>query len=245
MRLWVVFFLVLSFTALPAPLMGFGEATQFRFAVLRLNPQKEAPRLAGLRRLAYELKKRTSIQPADEPVVIGLNADDLFDNPFIVLPVCEALPPLSDDQVRLLRRYLDVGGFLFVDNCQARPGGSADKWIRSELLRLYPERRFQAVPKDHSLARSFYLLDRAYGRAEQSADLESIDDGDRAVILLHPNDMLGALIRDAFGNPVYDLRPRQVEMAQRQGINIAMYALTLNYKTDQIHIPFILKRRRQ
>ena len=35
----------------------------------------------------------------------------------------------------------------------------------------------------------------------------------------------------------------QREMAFRLGINLAMYALCLDYKTDQVHVPFILRRR--
>ena len=31
---------------------------------------------------------------------------------------------------------------------------------------------------------------------------------------------------------------------RRLGVNIAMYALCLDYKEDQVHIPFIMKRRR-
>ena len=35
----------------------------------------------------------------------------------------------------------------------------------------------------------------------------------------------------------------QRELAFRLGINLAMYALCLDYKTDQVHVPFILRRR--
>ena len=35
---------------------------------------------------------------------------------------------------------------------------------------------------------------------------------------------------------------RQREMAIRFGVNIAMYALTGNYKADQVHVPDILER---
>ena len=31
-------------------------------------------------------------------------------------------------------------------------------------------------------------------------------------------------------------------MAYRVGVNLAMYALTGNYKTDQVHVPAILER---
>ena len=32
------------------------------------------------------------------------------------------------------------------------------------------------------------------------------------------------------------------EMARRFGVNLVMYALTGNYKTDQVHIPALLER---
>ncbi len=35
---------------------------------------------------------------------------------------------------------------------------------------------------------------------------------------------------------------RQREMAFRFGINLAMYAMTGNYKADQVHLPAILER---
>lgn len=236
--------LIAAFVLAPGSAQAFGPKTQFRFVVLDLG-QGENERTAALQRLAYEVRKRTSIEVATEVLSITLDAAQIFNYPFLILPVCRGLPDLTAAQLQLLRRYLDVGGFLFVDNCQGRPGGAADEWIHKELGRIYPERAFKPVPQDHSVTRSFYLIDRAYGRTSDKADFESIDDGDRTVILINPNDMLGALMRDPFGNPIYDMPERQREMAHRQGVNIALYALTLNYKKDQIHIPFILKRRQR
>lgn len=233
-----------AFLFTPAPAQAFGPKTQFRFVLLDLG-QGESERTAALQRLSYEVRKRTSIEVAADVLTVPLDAAQIFNYPFLILPVCRGLPDLTTAQLQLLRRYLDIGGFLFVDNCQGRPGGAADEWIHKELGRIYPERAFKPVPQDHSVTRSFYLIDRAYGRTSDKSDFESIDDGDRTVILVNPNDMLGALMRDPFGNPIYDLPERQREMAHRQGVNIALYALTLNYKKDQIHIPFILKRRQR
>ena len=36
----------------------------------------------------------------------------------------------------------------------------------------------------------------------------------------------------------------QRERAIRFGVNLMMYALCTDYKADQVHIPFLLKRRR-
>ena len=35
---------------------------------------------------------------------------------------------------------------------------------------------------------------------------------------------------------------KQEEMSLRFGVNLVMYALTGNYKNDQVHVPHILKR---
>jgi hypothetical protein len=35
---------------------------------------------------------------------------------------------------------------------------------------------------------------------------------------------------------------RQREMAYRFGVNAVMYALTGNYKSDQVHVPALLER---
>jgi hypothetical protein len=35
---------------------------------------------------------------------------------------------------------------------------------------------------------------------------------------------------------------RQREMANRFGVNLIMYVLTGNYKSDQVHVPALLER---
>ena len=68
----------------------------------------------------------------------------------------------------------------------------------------------------------------------------------RLVIVYSQNDLAGAWARDNFGQWEHEVYPGgdgQREMAFRLGINLAMYALCLDYKTDQVHVPFILRRR--
>ena len=42
--------------------------------------------------------------------------------------------------------------------------------------------------------------------------------------------------------PVVPGGERQREMAFRFGVNLVMYTLTGNYKSDQVHVPAILER---
>jgi len=53
---------------------------------------------------------------------------------------------------------------------------------------------------------------------------------------------------DPSGRPLFPVTPggeRQREMAYRFGINLAMYAMTGNYKSDQAHTRTILQRLRR
>jgi hypothetical protein len=71
--------------------------------------------------------------------------------------------------------------------------------------------------------------------------------GGRLAVLYSGNDMIGAFARDSLGTWEYEVVPGgelQREKSVRLGVNIAMYALCLDYKEDQVHIPFIMKRRR-
>jgi hypothetical protein len=73
-----------------------------------------------------------------------------------------------------------------------------------------------------------------------------IRDG-RLVAVYISNDLGGAWSRDDFGNYELQCEPggeRQRELAFRMGVNLVMYALCLDYKADQVHVPFIMKRRR-
>ena len=83
------------------------------------------------------------------------------------------------------------------------------------------------------------------------------DIGDRAVLealgrlapvtAVRGNNDRGAWARDNFGNWEYECVPggaRQRELAFRMGINLVMYALCLDYKSDQVHVEYIMRRRR-
>ena len=64
-------------------------------------------------------------------------------------------------------------------------------------------------------------------------------------ILVTSNDLAAAWALDDSNRPVYSTVPggeAQREQAFRTGINIVMYALTGNYKADQVHVPALLER---
>jgi hypothetical protein len=116
----------------------------------------------------------------------------------------------------------------------------------------------EPVPSDHVLTKSFYILQDFPGRYRGSplwvqASLSTETRSDRPVragdgvtpIMITGNDFAGAWAANAEGSPLYPTIPNdpmQRVYAYRAGINIVMYMLTGNYKSDQVHVPDLLQR---
>ncbi|MDP6943073.1 MAG: DUF4159 domain-containing protein, partial [Myxococcota bacterium] len=94
---------------------------------------------------------------------------------------------------------------------------------------------------------SFYRLDYAAGRVIRQPYLEGMSVGRRLGVVLSHNDVFGAFTQSAQGRFVETPSPggeNQREMAFRFGVNAVMYALCLHYKDDQVHLDYLLHRRK-
>lgn len=206
----------------------------------------------AVRRWLWEAGKRTSIQVARDAAVVSLDAngtreaDELFWQPLLVLTGQGELPPFDARARARLERHLRFGGTLFVD----APSSEDPFWegAKREVEAMLPSATLRSLPTDHVVYKSFFLLDGAVGRVKESKSLFGVDIGGRAAVILSSNDLLGALERDRFGTWRFDCEPdgeTQREMSFRLATNILMYATCLDYKSDQVHIPFIMKKKRR
>ena len=171
------------------------------------------------------------------------SSPELFQYPFLVIAGDQDFEPFSEAEAANIRRHLEAGGFLFADGS----GAGFDRAFRREIAAILPGRPLAAVRRDHVIFKSFYLIDAVPGRVINSADLEAIEMDQRLAVVYTQNDFAGAWARDNFGQWEYDVSPggvTQREMTFRMGVNIVAYALSLDYKDDQVHIPFIMRRRR-
>lgn len=220
-------------------------ASDLRFGHLRYDGDWN-PRPNALRRLAWEIGQRTSIEVELEPSVLDPDAAELFRNPLLYLSGTGEFA-LDEAGIRQLRRHLTFGGMLLVDSAEARPGGPFDESVRRLLDRVLPQKDWMDIPNEHVLYKSFYLVPSQAGRVLRVPRLEGIRLDERYAVVYSQNDLAGAWARDAFGRWEYEVTPggeRQREMAFRLGVNIAMYSICLDYKDDLVHTPFILRRRR-
>jgi hypothetical protein len=155
--------------------------------------------------------------------------------------------PPTDAEVIRLRRFLTFGGFMLVDSAEGRAGGGFDESVRALLARVLPGDLPIRIPDQHVLWKSFYVLHGVAGRIIAAPYLEGVERDRRLAVIYTQNDLGGALARDGFGRWEHDVIPggeMQREQAFRFAVNLVMYALCLDYKTEQAHIDFILRTRR-
>jgi hypothetical protein len=204
------------------------------------------PRPTALRRLAWELGRRTSIEPANAAVPVRLDQPGLHRFPMLYLAGAGPMPAWSEAERAALRRHLQYGGFMLVDAADGSDGSGFDASVRAELARLLPAAPPAPLPREHVLYKSFYLLDRQGGRLLVKPWVEAqLLDG-RAAVIYSQNDLGGAWARSELGEWEFPCTPggeAQRETAFRMGVNVAMYALCTDYKDDAVHLPFILRRR--
>ena len=217
---------------------------------------------AGLTGLTYALSARTALEAGD-PVGVDPAREELAFYPVLYWPIVAGRPLPAPDTLRRIETYMKGGGLVIFDTRDAllaRPGGGATpegQQLRRMLQTLdIPE--LEPVPRDHVLTKTFYLLEDFPGRHATGQTWTEIlppaaEDGRRPAragdsvspIIITSNDLAAGWAVGRRGEPLLPMSgtdPRQREMALRAGVNIVMYALTGNYKADQVHVPALLER---
>jgi uncharacterized protein DUF4159/aerotolerance regulator-like protein len=230
--------------------------SELRLAYVRTGDEAiDSESRDGMAGLARILAQRTAVETA-EPMAIDVEHDELIFFPLLYWPVTPNQTPPSPEAVERINRYIETGGTILFDTREADEntpgpfgsGGQSAEQLKALVggVKIPP---LAPVPPDHVLTKSFYLLHEFPGRwnsgqvwVEPAED--RVNDGVSSVIV-GGNDWAGAWAIDANGRPEFACVPggeRQREMAYRFGVNLVMYVLTGNYKSDQVHVPAILER---
>jgi hypothetical protein len=235
--------------ALPRPARAFGDIGAFDPRVLVAGGVSGAARASAPARWSWELVQRTSAPARLKATQVRADDPAVVDTPFLWWSGDNALSPLSPPEISGMRKFFALGGVLLVDDAGVSEEGAPSAFgrtAREQVARILPDTSPIALGQEHVVFKTFYLLRRAEGRVAGPKTLDAIVRGGQAQVLFSSHDLGGALARGATGaweNPVVPGGDIQRERAIRLAVNIAMYVLCSNYKDDQVHAPFLMRRR--
>jgi hypothetical protein len=218
----------------------------------------------GLEGLSEYLTYRTTLEPG-APIGVDPAKDELAFYSLIYWPVSATAPMPSADAINKIDAYMRSGGTVLFDTRDAISsiGDNGTPSANGERLQAILSNLdippLEPVPSHHVLTKSFYLLSSFPGRytgsplwIEAHQDSRPGSDARQAAtsdgvtpIMITGNDLAGAWAVDQNGTPLLPTVPQdetQREYAFRTGVNIMMYMLTGNYKSDQVHVPDLLQR---
>jgi hypothetical protein len=227
---------------------AFGDIGAFNPRVIVAGGKRlSAPRNNAPSAWSLELQNRTSAPGRVAPKEVALDRAELCTEPFAVWAGDSDVGALSVGERRNLAKFIRLGGVLVVDDSDPQ-NGVFGRSVRRELLRVLPESPPVRLDASHVLYKTFYIVDRPVGRVLGPPTIDAIVRGKNAQVLLLSHDLLGALARSGDGGFSLPTEPSSYEHRQhalRFAVNIAMYVLCSDYKGDQVHAPFLMRRRAQ
>ena len=190
---------------------------------------------------SFRLQQLTSMKVDPNGKILDLTDPQIFNYPFLYMIEPGSLY-FSDAEVKALRRYLNNGGFMMVDDFWGE-----DEWdnFYREIKRVFPKKEPVELPLDHPVFHIVYDLKekpqipsiraaqqgRAYGITWERPDAQTPhykgifdDQGRMMVIICHNTDLGDGWERE--GEDPWYFREFSEKKAYPLGINIITYAMT-------------------
>jgi Domain of unknown function (DUF4159) len=175
---------------------------------------------SSLPNLLTAIRTRTGLKVTAVEKVVTLSDDELWNVPYIYM-TGHGNVHWSDQDLVILRRYLQQGGFLHADD-----NYGMDASIRRELQRLFPDHPMVEVPLDHPIYHLVYDFPKGIpkihvhdGKPAQGFGI--FLDGRLVVYYSYQSD-LGDGWEDF---EVHHDPPEKHEAALRMGVNLFSYAV--------------------
>jgi len=175
---------------------------------------------SSLPNLLAAIHERTAIPVAAQEVAVRLTDPELWDVSYLHVTGHGNLH-WSDAELKILRRWLQQGGFLHVDD-----NYGLDESFRREIKRLYPDRPLVEVPLDHPIYHVVYDFPAGVPKIHEHdgkpAQGFGIFVNGRLVVYYTYQADLGDGWED---EAVHHDPPEKHEAALRMGINLFAYAV--------------------
>ena len=190
---------------------------------------------------SWRLHELTAMKVDPDGKVIELLDEDLFNYPFAIMSGVPAIV-MNDEEIDFLRRYLNSGGFVMIDDFWGEPNW---EHFENEVLdRLFPGQKAQELPIEHPIFHCVFPLKEKPQIPNVNQGIRSRDTGEtweengriphyramyddkgRMVMLICHNTDLGDGWEEEGTDPYY-FSEFSEKKAYPLGINIVFYALT-------------------
>ncbi|KXV58157.1 hypothetical protein AD947_07025 [Acetobacter tropicalis] len=239
-----------------------GAALETRLAyVLTGHEDVDTVSRQGLQGLSDYTNARTSAK-LGHPDGVRPGQDDLSYYPLLYWPITPDART-TPAQTAALTTFMAHGGILLIDTqgqdvSSQNEGDTSGSFAgdapgtRSALRRVtsgLPIPPLATITDHHLLAHTFYMLHdfpgRYAGQPIWVAREGQAENDDVSPVIIGSADWAHAWAVDENGNTPYAVIPDgadQRQLAYRFGVNAVIYALTGNYKADQVHVPMLLQR---
>lgn len=178
--------------------------------------------------LLNSLVEYTTIPIDEKEKIVQLNSNELFRSPFCYLSG-HKLVEFSQIERDHFKKYVENGGFVFVDDCNHDIDGLFAKSFEQEMARTFGPNALQKIPNDHAIYHAFFHFESppttSFELNGWGDDL--VHDYLKAIVI---NGRIGVLYsnKDYGCEWDYDFRNKRwlAEDNTKFGVNIISYALT-------------------
>lgn len=193
--------------------------------------------------LAHQLGNRTGLIIDTSEITVSLSDPDIMKLPFIYITGHKDFV-FSDAEILNLRRYLENGGYLWIDDSTHYGDETFDTAVRREIARVLPNKKLEKLDRTFPAFKTGYDLTAGFkGYAIPPGDkyrvdyIEGIGIGKRIAVVYTRNDYGDGLCIDPYTHPLKvsltDLSPAEMqESSLRMAINLVLYFISGDGKSS-------------
>jgi len=173
--------------------------------------------------LLRELENNTTIKPVHKVFTVKLeNLDEMVKYPLIFMHASD-YGVFSDNAVKNMREYLNRGGMIFADDCQATAPEQDRFWQSVKKVfeeRVFPGKKFVEIPQDHPVFHCHFEIPLGIPVVVGAGHpfLAMFDEKGRIMVFLASSDLHCGWLRN--------MAPVKRGQSTKMAINIIVYALT-------------------
>lgn len=167
------------------------------------------------------VEAQTNIKVEANYRFVDIATDEIFKHPIIWMTGHGNIV-FSESEAARLRNYLENGGFLYIDDDYG-----FDKFIRTEMKKVFPEAEFIEIPLNHPIFKSHFDFSKGLPKIHEHDDKIPQSFGiflDGKLVCFYTFE---SNLGDGWADPeVHNDSKEKRELALKMGTNIIIYALT-------------------